>query len=54
MLMVLCYALHWLAEYRRLSFMERPAVRGFAIAAMVICLLFVSSSRVSGFIYQQF
>jgi len=54
MLMVVCYALHWLAEYRWLRFMERPTARGFAVAAMVLCLLFVSSSRVSGFIYQQF
>lgn len=53
-LMALCYAVHWLGEYRWLRFMERPAVRGFAAAVMVLCVLFLSSSLVSGFIYQQF
>ncbi|HPS57447.1 MAG TPA: MBOAT family O-acyltransferase [Spirochaetota bacterium] len=53
-LMGICYAVHWLGEYGWMKFMERPAARGIAAAVMVLCVLFVSSGPVSGFIYQQF
>lgn len=53
-LMAVCYALHWLGEYGVTGFMERPAARGVAASVMVLCVLFVSSSSVSSFIYQQF
>lgn len=53
-LMAACYAVHWMGEYGRTRFMERPLARGMAAAAMVLCVLFVSSGPVSGFIYQQF
>ncbi len=53
-MMAACYCMHWLGEYGKLGFMNRPAARGLAAALMVLCVLFVSSGPVSGFIYQQF
>ena len=53
-LMVVCYAVHWISEYNGMKFMERPAAKGLAAAAMVLCVLFVSASAVNEFIYFQF
>jgi len=53
-LMAVCYLLQWAGEYGMLRFADRPAVRGWAAACMMLCVIFVASGSASGFIYLQF